>query len=324
MIKGVKAFLKKWFIAVRPFSFPASIMPILFGTALAGIKGGADVDPLLFAIALTAMLFLHSATNLLNDFFDYKKKIDTVETPVSGGIMKGLISSRDSLKGAMVLYISGILLGAYLVSVTGVILLYIGLAGVTVGIFYTQEKVVSLKYNALGDFAVFLNFGVLGTLGAWVIQTGSFSWVPVVWATPIGILVIAILHANNWRDIEGDRKGEIKTVAMLLGDRGSLIYYTALLISPFLIILFLMSAPLFIDLGELAMPLSFGIVFLALPAAVNLIRKTEARLIPERVMEFVALDGSTAQFNTIFGLLCLVSIFVFYGSNAFKGLLYPG
>jgi len=57
---------------------------------------------------------------------------------------------------------------------------------------------------------------------------------------------------------------------------------------------------------------------------VNLIRKTEARLIPERVMEFVALDGSTAQFNTIFGLLCLVSIFVFYGSNAFKGLLYPG
>ena len=316
-----KVFLKKWFIAVRPFSFPASIMPILFGTALAGIKGGADVDPLLFAIALTAMLFLHSATNLLNDFFDYKKKIDTVETPVSGGIMKGLISSDDSLRGAIVLYIAGILLGAYLVSVTGAILLYIGITGVAVGIFYTQEKIVSLKYNALGDIAVFLNFGVLGTLSAWVIQTGSFSWIPVVWASPIGILVIAILHANNWRDIEGDRKGKIKTVAMLLGDRGSLVYYTALLISPFAIILFLMTAPLFINLGELAMPLSFGIVFFALPAAVHLIKKTESRFIPERVMEFAALDGSTAKFNTIFGLLCLLSVLAFYGFNAFQGLV---
>ena len=320
MTKRIKVFLKKWFAAVRPFSFPASVMPLLFGTALAGIKGGEEIDPLVFAIALIAMLFLHSATNLLNDYFDYKKKIDLVETPVSGGIMKGLISSHESLMGAIVLYITGILLGAYLVSVTGMILLYIGLAGVAVGIFYTQEKIISLKYNALGDFAVFLNFGVLGTLGAWVIQTGTFSWVPVVWASPICILVIAILHANNWRDIEGDRNGNIKTVAMLLGDKGSLIYYTALLISPFAIILFLMSAPLFIDLGELGMPLSFGIVFLALPAALNLIRKTESRFIPERVMEFVALDGSTAQFNTIFGLLCLVSVFAFYGSDAFKGL----
>lgn len=321
MQSGLKDFVKKWFIAVRPFSFPASVMPLLFGTALAGIKGGADVNFLIFAIALTAMLFLHSATNLLNDYFDYKKKIDLVETPVSGGIMKGLISSDASLRGSIVLYATGSLLGLYLVSVTGVILLYIGLAGVAVGIFYTQEKIVSLKYNALGDLAVFLNFGVLGTLGAWVIQTGSFSWVPVVWASPIGILVIAILHANNWRDIEGDRNGNIKTVAMLLGDKGSLIYYTTLLISPFAIILFLMSAPLFIDLGELAMPLSFGIVFLALPAAVNLIRITESRFIPERVMEFVALDGSTAQFNTIFGLLCLISVLAFYGFNAFQGLI---
>ncbi len=317
----LKIFLKRWFLAVRPFSFPASLMPLLFGTALAATKGGVRVNLLIFAIALIAMLFLHSATNLLNDYFDYKKKIDLIETPGSGGIMKGLISVNASFKGAVVLYVAGSLLGLYLVSITGVILLYIGLAGLIVGIFYTQEKVLSLKYNALGDLAVFLNFGILGTLGAWVIQTGYFSWVPVVWALPIGILVIAILHANNWRDIEGDRKGNIKTVAMLLGDRGSLVYYTALLISPFAIILFLMSGALFIDLGELSMPLSFGIVFFALPAAINLIHKTGSRFVPERIMEFAVLDGLTAQFNIIFGLLCLVSALASYGFTVFQGFI---
>ncbi|MFA5519208.1 MAG: 1,4-dihydroxy-2-naphthoate octaprenyltransferase [Spirochaetota bacterium] len=321
MHSGLKVFLKKWFLAVRPFSFPASLMPLLFGTALAATKGGVKVNLLIFAIALIAMIFLHSATNLLNDYFDYKKKIDLIETPGSGGIMKGLISVNVSFKGAVVLYVAGSLLGLYLVSITGVILFYIGLAGLIVGIFYTQEKTLSLKYSALGDLAVFLNFGILGTLGAWVIQTGSFSWIPVVWALPIGILVIAILHANNWRDIEGDRKGNIKTVAMFLGDRGSLVYYTALLISPFAIILFLMSGALFIDLGELSMPLSFGIVFFALPAAINLIHKTGSRFVPERIMEFAVLDGLTAQFNIIFGLLCLVSALASYGFTVFQGFI---
>jgi 1,4-dihydroxy-2-naphthoate octaprenyltransferase len=321
MIMGLKVFLKKWFIAVRPFSFPASVMPLFLGTAAAGIKGGADVDFTLFMAALIAMLFLHSATNLLNDYHDYNKKIDISETPVSGGIMKGLISPGASLKGAIVLYVSGITIGLYLVYVTGPILFYIGLTGVVIGIFYTQDRFVSLKYNALGDFAVFMNFGILGTLGAWVIQTGTFSWIPVLWSVPIGLLVIAILHANNWRDIEGDRKGKIKTVAMLLGDKGSLIYYTALLVTPFLFILFFMAAPYFIDIGDLAMPLSFAIVFLAFPGALGLIKKTEARFVPERIMEFVALDGSTAQFNTLFGLLCIVSLFAFYGVTELMGIV---
>ncbi len=317
----IKEFLKKWFLAVRPFSFPASIMPLLLGTALAGVKGGVKVDLLLFTVALVAMLFLHSATNLLNDYFDYKKKIDRVETPVSGGIMKGLISPADSLRGSIVLYTAGTLLGVYLVSVAGPLLLYIGFAGVAIGVVYTQEKIFSLKYNALGDLAVFLNFGILGTLGAWVIQTGAFSWVPVIWASPIGLLVIAILHANNWRDIEGDRMGNIKTVAMILGDRGSRGYYITLLMAPFLIILFLMMAPFFIDLGEFAMPMSFGLVFLAFPSAISLIKKTESRFTAGSIMEFISLDGSTARFNTIFGLLCLASLFTYYGFSALQGTL---
>ena len=115
-------------------------------------------------------------------------------------------------------------------------ILWIGITGVAVGGFYTWGP-MPLKFNALGDLAVFLNFGVLGSLGAWTVQTGSLSWTPVLWAIPMSIFVVGILHANNWRDIQSDQAGGIQTMASLLGDTASEGYYIFLLLSPFVIIL---------------------------------------------------------------------------------------
>ena len=85
-----------------------------------------------------------------------------------------------------------------------------------IGAFYTV-----LKFRALGDLAVFLNFGILGALGAWVVQIETFSWMPVVWTVPMAMLVVAILHANNWRDTISDTERRVRTIASLLGDKGS-------------------------------------------------------------------------------------------------------
>ena len=104
----------------------------------------------------------------------------------------------------------------------------------------TPGAPLPLKFNALGDLAVFLNFGVLGSLGAWTVQTGTLSWVPVVWAVPMSLLVVAILHANNWRDIRSDTDGGIRTMASVLGDARSEAYYRFLLMAPFAILLVLM------------------------------------------------------------------------------------
>jgi len=85
-----------------------------------------------------------------------------------------------------------------------------------------------LKYRALGDIAVFINFGTLGTLGAWITQTGKQAIIPVTWSIPISMLIVAILHANNWRDI-GTDSSRIKTVASFLVNRGSYFYYITLI-----------------------------------------------------------------------------------------------
>ncbi len=194
--------LRRWITAARPWSWPASTMPVVFGTSLAVVIGGARPDVLRFALALLGMVVLHSAANMLSDVFDFKRGLDRDVTPVSGAIVRGWLSPGAVARGSILLFAVGGVIGLGLAAMTGTALLVVGAVGVAVGAGYTL-----LKYHALGDLAVFLNFGLLGALGAWIVQTRSFSWLPVVWTVPMAMLVIAILHANNWRDIvsDGDR-----------------------------------------------------------------------------------------------------------------------
>ncbi|NQU27005.1 MAG: prenyltransferase, partial [Candidatus Marinimicrobia bacterium] len=192
--------LKKWLVAFRPFALPASTMPVIFGTVLAVTIGQASLNWQLFLLALIGMALLHTGSNLLNDVYDFKKGIDKQVNPVSGGVVRGWITAAQAKSMAALLLVIGALIGLFIVSQVGMDIFWIGLLGVIIGIFYTWGP-APLKFNALGDLAVFLNFGILGALGAWTVQTGTMSWTPAIWAVPMSLLVIAILHANNWRDI---------------------------------------------------------------------------------------------------------------------------
>ncbi len=56
------------------------------------------------------------------------------------------------------------------------------------------------------------------------------------------------------------------------------------------------------------MPLTFLIIFLILPKAFTLIKKGKRRSNPEQPQDFIALDGETAQFNMLFGILCTIAL----------------
>ncbi len=294
-------FAKTWWVAIRPFALPASTMPVVFGTVLAVTVGGAPFDPGLFLAAFFGMALLHTGANLLNDVYDYKKGLDARVNPVSGAVVRGWVSPREGLVAAWLFLGLGSGLGVLIFNVVGMPILWIGLAGVAVGVLYSWGP-FELKFNALGDLAVFTNFGVLGALGAWTVQTGSVSWVPAVWAVPIALLVAAILHSNNWRDIASDTKGGIRTMASLFGDHGSVFYYAFLLFAPYLFILVMIGLTRGLGL-EPRMPLTFLVAFLSLPLAVGLIKKGLRRKTAENPLDFLAMDGATAQLNLLFGLL---------------------
>ncbi len=286
-------------------------MAVVFGTSLAVVFGGVRLDPFRFLLSLLTMVVLHAAANMLSDVFDFRRGLDKDVTPVSGAVVRGWLSPTAATRGAAVLFATGTALGLFLAATTGWTLLVIGGIGIAVGVFYTV-----LKYHALGDLAVFLNFGILGALGAWVVQTKSFSWVPVVWTVPMSMLVIGILHANNWRDSISDTEKRVTTIAGLLGDTGSLRYYQALIFGPFIILpalIFLPGAA-----GRLPrLPVTFLLTLLALPRALELSRRARHRRAPRKPLDFIILDGATADYNLLFGLLCTASLWV---RLALKGL----
>jgi 1,4-dihydroxy-2-naphthoate octaprenyltransferase len=299
--------LRAWLVAARPWSFPASTMPVVLGTSLAVVIGGAGLDVLRFALALVAMVILHSAANMLSDVHDFRRGLDRDVTPVSGAVVRGWLTDRQVERGAALLFAVGIALGLVLARTTGWVLLWIGAVGVVVGVCYTL-----LKYHRFGDLAVFLNFGILGSLGAWAVQTRSFSWLPVVWTVPSASLVIAILHANNWRDASSDTRLGARTVASALGDRGSLAYYGLLLFGSMVLMLLFVLVPRLLAPALPALPWTTAMVLLALPQALALWGRARRRHAPRAPLDFVVLDGATAQYNLLFGLLSTAALWIHY------------
>ena len=298
-------FIKLWWIAARPYSLTASSMPVIFGTAMAVTIGGASFHLFRFLAALVGMVSLHVGANLLNDGIDFKRGFDRRVNPISGAVVRGWISPRRAFAVAAALFVTGSILGIILVVVAGLPILWIGLAGVAIGVVYSAGP-FALKYHAIGDLAVFLDFGVLGAMGAWAVQTEEVSWLPALWALPMSLLVIGILHANNWRDIEFDTAGGAQTMASLIGDRLSVVYYAFLVFSPFAIVLAILVLG-HLGIGE-KMPWTFLLTFLTLPMAVMLMRRGLARHTSPDPRLFRSLDGATWQLNLLFGLLATASL----------------
>ena len=298
--------------ACRPWGTPISVVPAIMGAALAVVYGGAPLYWDRLVLAALASWMAHSAANMLSDVADFRAGLDRVPLPVSGSVARGWLTERQTFALGIGFFLVAGGIGAWLASVSGPVALAVAGAGFVLAVAYT-----GLKRIALGDLAVFVAFGPMIALGTWAVFTGSFAWLPFLWMVPFGLVVIAVLHANNWRDMASDREKGIRSVAGILGDRGSLAYYGALIFGPFLLLLGLMIVPrAWPSAGWVPMPWTFGLAFLSLPAALRLWGRARRRHAPRNPLEFVTLDGATAQFMLPFGLLSIVAV----GLAGFLGL----
>ncbi len=277
--------------AVRPFSFTATLAPVLLGALLAPQLSWA-----LLGLTLLGTLLAHAGVNVISDYMDWRRGADTWRVLGSSRVLvDGLLSPRAHRNFGIVLLALAGLTGIWLVLQSGPAIWYLMAAGAALGVFYTVPP-IGLKYRALGDVAVFLAFGPLMALGAYYVQTGALDLRPVWLSIPIGLLTIAILHGNNYRDILEDRQAGYRTVAGILGPRGSAWYYTALVAGAYALTVF------FVLTGWL--PLWSLLVFLTLPTAVRNIRVAfnHARV------SFSFLDLLTAQLHLYFSAALLAGI----------------
>jgi 1,4-dihydroxy-2-naphthoate polyprenyltransferase len=207
--------VKIWLMAARIRTLPASIAPVLVGTALAGY---AHVfHPLRFIAALIVAIFIQVGTNLSNDYSDARRGADTEDrlgpVRVTAG---GLVPPDQVLRATYVSFGIAVLAGIYLTAVAGWGLLLVGAASILAGVLYTGGP-RPYGYEGLGELFVFLFFGLVAVTGSYYVQVEHLSWEAFALAIPVGLLASAILVVNNVRDIDTDRRAGKKTLAVRLG-----------------------------------------------------------------------------------------------------------
>jgi 1,4-dihydroxy-2-naphthoate polyprenyltransferase len=224
-----------WLMAARPRTLPASIAPVLVGTALAGYLG--VFHPLRFVAALIGAIFIQVGTNLSNDYSDARRGADAEDrlgpVRVTAG---GLVPPGQVLVATYISFGVAVLAGAYLVAVAGWQLLLVGAASILAGVLYTGGP-RPYGYEGLGEVFVFLFFGIVAVAGSFFVQVKHLDWEAFALAVPVGLLAAAILVVNNVRDIDTDRRAGKRTLAVRLGRTRTrlmfaVVVYLAFLLAP--------------------------------------------------------------------------------------------
>ncbi len=258
----------------------------------------AEFSWILFLLTLAGVVFSHAAANLLNDYFDVKSGVDTIDVSTAQyrphPLAEGSLSPGAVLTEALIFLSIAASIGIYLAATRGIMILWISLAAAFALIFYTAPP-FKYKYKALGEIAVFLIWGPLMVEGACYVQSGAFSWDALLISVPMGILVALVLLANNIRDAGDDSSKGIRTVPILTGPRTGILVYILLVATAYLsVILMSLFGPL--------TPWSLG-VLISFPLFLKLLRQIAHNPPPDA-------DARTAQLNTAFGILLLISLII--------------
>lgn len=279
----------EYFIACRPYTFTASIIPIMVTTAVVG----GSFQSLEFWRTIAMGISVQSAANLSNTYFDFVNGVDT-KAMVSGD--KGLVNARN-ISSIGVLHLSVM---CYLVGLATVLPVFlersdmmlpiIFFTGIALAFFYTATP-VGLKYKALGDITVYVCFGPLLMQGSSIMLTGKIDPSLFLYSIPAGLLTEAILHANNARDIKSDSDAGAITLAIMLGLRNSYYLYVFLVGSSYLALAVI---SIFYNWGCSA-------AFLTAPLAIAVVSNFNAGVMAETA-------DDTAKFHLLFGLLMVLGI----------------
>lgn len=227
--KDKPSFLKVWLMAARPKTLPAGIVPVLVGGAMAIGDHGFHLPS--FLAALFGSIMIQVGTNYANDLFDYKKQTDTSERIGPMRVTQaGLATPRQTAIATIIVFALAFLAGIYLVSRGGWPFVIIGLSSILFGVLYTAGP-LALGYIGLADIFVLAFFGPIALAGTYYVQTLNMSWPIIIAGAPFGMISVAILVVNNLRDIDTDKKGGKRTLAVRYGRTFARYQYVFMLMS---------------------------------------------------------------------------------------------
>lgn len=294
--------LKEWYLATRPWSFPASAMPVASTVAYLfwlsqTVEGAPAVDWLCGILALVGIILFHAGGNVLSDYNDFRKGVDTPQNAMMLPLVNGSFKDYEFRRYGLALLAAGCAVGVALLLITqNLDLLWVGLAGGVLTVLYSF-----LKYRALGDVVIVLNYAILPIMGTSIVAVGHVEWSAMVLAVPLGLITDSILHINNARDAVSDRVAGARTFAMLIGPKASSLMYRAEVLLPFVWVV------VAICLGWLP-PLAV-FVFAVGKTALDMARQAKG-LVSEGPEKVATLDQQSAKLQAQFSLTMIISLVV--------------
>lgn len=217
--------MKIWIEGARPKTLPAAIAPVLVGTALAGNKWNV----LNASLALIVSLSLQIGVNYANDYSDGIRGTDEVRVGPTRITAAGLAPAHLVKRAAFICFAIAALAGLALAAMTTWWLVAVGASAIVAAWTYTGGK-NPYGYVGLGEFFVFLYFGVVATVGTFYVQSGELTLRALYGAIPVGLLACLILAMNNIRDRAHDEEVGKRTSAVRLGDKSARFLAIALVV----------------------------------------------------------------------------------------------
>lgn len=210
----------------------ATAVPLMVGGALGLSEGKFDLLSWL-DIFIVAFL-MQIATNVLNEYGDYRHGVDTVPSPgFAGLIVSGETPARSILFIAATCYACAFVLGMTLVLTRGILMLLLGVAAIVAGILYSEGP-FPISSTPFGELLVAVVMGPIEVVAANLAASGEISNLAVIFSIPVSLMIAAILLTNNLRDLDKDSDHGRKTLVVLIGRKlGSVILFM-LIISTFM------------------------------------------------------------------------------------------
>ena len=210
--------LSSWFRVIRVKFLLASVIAVCLGLAISWSQN-QTIDMVNASLTFAGVIALHASVDLLNDYWDFKRRIDTEtkRTKFSGGtgvLPEGLLQPSEVYRAGLAFLILGAIIGGYFIFVNGITIAII-LAFAIISIYFYSTKIVN---SGLGEVFVAIK-GTMIVLGTYFVQTSQIVIEPILGGMVLGVLSSMVLFVNSFPDFEADRSSGRKTLVIMLGKK---------------------------------------------------------------------------------------------------------
>ena len=288
--------LSIWLRAIRIRFLLASVIAVSNGLAIAYWKY-ATIDPLYAVLTYIGVVFLHASVDLLNDYWDHKRGIDsaTKRTRFSGGtgvLPENLLTPRTVYIAGIIFLILGASIGAYFVAIRGITIAVI-LSFAVVAIYFYSTRIVNA---GLGELFVAIK-GAMIVLGTLYVQNAVLEPAALYGGAIVGILSATVLFINSFPDYEADRSKGRHTLVIILGRKTASAIFPIFIIAAYALIV----GGIFLGFTKIYSLISFASIPLAIKSILSLRKE------PQSIEKLVPAMASAVTYSRITGFLLAIS-----------------